>query len=185
MAEHKSLEQALAAFQADLPKVTLDGMNPHFKSKFATLANMSHAILPALAKQGLSFSAGPQMTDQGLVLEASLMHVTRQERKSSLPITSGRPQEVGSTLTYYRRYLLAALTGVVADDDDDGNSASQAVVPKKSAPKPPAEWRKKIAEAQTEAALNDMYDIANQEGWATDEVIEALTARKNQINANA
>ena len=184
MTDQKTFEAALAAFQAELPKVTLDGVNPHFKSKFATLANMSHTILPVLAKHGLAFSAAPQMTEQGLVLEASLVHVSGGERKASLPISAGRPQEVGSTLTYYRRYMLAALTGVVADDDDDGNTA-QAAAPKKSVPKPPAEWRKKIADATNEAALNDLYDVANQQGWATDEVIQALTARKNQINANA
>lgn len=179
-----SLAKALSQFQSELPNVTLDGENPHFRSKFATLANMTHTVLPALAKHGLSFTTAPQVTDQGFVLEATLLHESGEMLTASLPIGAGKPQDVGSALTYYRRYALAALTGVVADDDDDGNTA-QAAAPKKSAPKPPAEWRKKIAEAQTESALNEMYDVVNRSGWATDEVIEALTARKNQINANA
>lgn len=49
------------------------------------------------------------------------------------PIMATDPQKVGSAVTYYRRYALAALTGVVADVDDDGNTASQQTVGEKRA----------------------------------------------------
>jgi predicted metal-dependent hydrolase len=38
---------------------------------------------------------------------------------------SGKPQEIGSALTYARRYSLSALLGIAADEDDDANAASR------------------------------------------------------------
>lgn len=179
----KNLAQALAAFQAELPKVTLDGTNPHFKSKFASLANMSHVVLPALAKHGLSFTASPRVTEQGFVLEAALLHESGDQITASLPIAAGKPQDVGSALTYYRRYALAALTGVVADDDDDGNTA-QAAQPTKQAAKPkvnaPEGWRGKIAAATKMAELTAIYNAAHDDGWLSDDVLKALSAKKEK-----
>ena len=39
---------------------------------------------------------------------------------------SGRPQEIGSALTYARRYSLSALIGIAADEDDDATGAEKA-----------------------------------------------------------
>mgnify|MGYP002266858878 CR=1 FL=1 len=39
--------------------------------------------------------------------------------------TKNDPQEIGSSLTYNRRYMLAAILGI-AQQDDDGNAASVA-----------------------------------------------------------
>ena len=41
------------------------------------------------------------------------------------PINGRTPQEIGSAITYARRYLLGCLTGVVTDDDDDGHIAAR------------------------------------------------------------
>jgi hypothetical protein len=38
---------------------------------------------------------------------------------------SGKPQEIGSALTYARRYSLSALIGIAADEDDDANAAQK------------------------------------------------------------
>lgn len=46
---------------------------------------------------------------------------------------------------------------------------------------PPAEWRKVIADAPNQDALNAIYQTATQEGWATQEVMTALTARKKVL----
>lgn len=122
----KTLVQALAAFQADLPSVTLDGDNPHFKSKFATLANTTNIVLPKLAEHGFAFSTGSFVDNGMLIIDAHLMHESGESRSMQFPITETNPQKIGSAVTYFRRYALAALTGVVADADDDGNTASAA-----------------------------------------------------------
>lgn len=121
---HENLVQALAAFQADLPSIGLDADNPHFKSKFASLSNVSKEVLPLLAKQGLAFSVGTFVEEGKLILDAHLLHESGTSRSAQFPIVETNPQKVGSAVTYYRRYALGALTGVVADLDDDGNAAS-------------------------------------------------------------
>lgn len=120
------IAKALAAFQADLPKVELDADNPHFKSKFTSLSHLSSVVLPLLSKHGIAFSATPQVTENGFVMEAHLLHESGERLSASFPIIDTLPQKVGSAVTYYRRYALAALTGVVADLDDDGHAASNA-----------------------------------------------------------
>ncbi len=125
MAENKSaLATALVAFQADLPDIGLDAENPHFKSKFASLPNITKVVLPKLAEQGLSFTAGGVIVEGQFGLSATLLHTSGEERSGFFPITATDPQKIGSAITYARRYLLASLTGIVADADDDGNAAS-------------------------------------------------------------
>lgn len=118
------LAKALAEFQADLPSVTLDGVNPHFNSKFTTLSHLTEKALPALAKHGLAFVATPQVTEYGFVVEAHLIHESGERLSASFPVTETNPQKIGSAVTYFRRYALASLTGIVADTDDDGEAAS-------------------------------------------------------------
>lgn len=120
----KTIAEALAAFQADLPKIDLDGNNPHFKSKYATLGNVTKNVFPKLAEYGFAFTTGSFVDNGVLVLDAHLLHESGESRSMQFPITETNPQKVGSAVTYYRRYALAALTGVVADEDDDGNAAS-------------------------------------------------------------
>lgn len=121
----KTIYEALAAFQAELPKIDLDGTNPHFKSKYATLGNVTKNVFPKLAEHGFSFTTGSFVDNGVLVLDAHLLHESGESRSMQFPITETNPQKVGSAVTYYRRYALAALTGVVADEDDDGNAASR------------------------------------------------------------
>jgi hypothetical protein len=125
MAENKSgLAGALVAFQADLPEIGLDAENPHFKSKFASLPNITKIVLPKLAEQGLSFTAGGAIVEGQFGLSAALLHTSGEERSGFFPIIATDPQKIGSAITYARRYMLASLTGIVADADDDGNAAS-------------------------------------------------------------
>lgn len=123
-ATKKTLVEALAAFQSDLPEIKLDGVNPHFKSKFATLANITREVFPRLAENGLAFSVGSFVDNGLLIVDAHLIHDSGESRSMQIPITETNPQKIGSALSYYRRYSLASLTGIVADEDDDGNAAS-------------------------------------------------------------
>ncbi len=168
----KTLVEALIEFQKDLPAVGLDGDNPHFKSKFATLGNVTKEVLPKLNAVGLSYTVGSFVDNGVLILDAHLLHESGDSRSMQFPITATDPQKVGSAVTYYRRYALAALTGVVADVDDDGNTASQKTVGEQRAerPTPPA-----AAQAR---ATNDAPSQAQVREWiGTDQ------ARKDQANA--
>lgn len=121
----KTLAEALAEFQKDLPQVDMDSVNPHFKSKFASLANITKKVLPELSKHGFSYSVGSFVDNGLLVVDAHLIHESGESRSFQFPITETQPQKIGSAITYAKRYAIQALTGVVADEDDDANAASQ------------------------------------------------------------
>lgn len=124
-AKAKTLPEALAAFQAELPTVDLDSTNPHFKSKFASLANITKKVLPELSKHGFSYSVGSFVDNGLLVVDAHLIHESGESRSFQFPITETQPQKIGSAITYAKRYAIQALCGVVADEDDDGNATAQ------------------------------------------------------------
>lgn len=181
------LAVALAAFQAELPTVTLDGDNPHFKSKFTTLSNLTSTAIPVLSKHGLAFSSTPRVTEQGFVLEAHLIHESGERLTASFPIAETNPQKVGSAVTYFRRYALAALTGIVAETDDDGNTASipspaQAAVTraKNATAKPPATDPQSIIRAAitagtvTKEAVNGAMDELKEKGLTGAKLYEAI-----------
>jgi len=127
MTEHTNLASALAAFHADLPKVGKGSTNPAFKSKYADLADIVAVVLPALAKQGLAWIATPTFKDEVFVLAYELRHVAGETISGVWPLpdpTKAKPQELGSAVTYAKRYALSAVTGIAPDEDDDGNAAS-------------------------------------------------------------
>jgi hypothetical protein len=135
--EHRmteNLASALAAFQAELPRVGTDNLGvipgkdgkQGFKYKYANLAEVSHAALPLLARHGLSWSCKPTLLDGKLVLHYVLRHRSGEQDEGFWPLQGATPQQLGSSITYGRRYCLTAVTGIAPDDDDDGAAASHA-----------------------------------------------------------
>jgi hypothetical protein len=61
-------------------------------------------------------------------LETVLLHTSGERMSSGLLSFDGgaNPQTVGSAVTYFKRYQLAALVGLAGDDDDDGQAAARA-----------------------------------------------------------
>jgi hypothetical protein len=120
-----TLAGALVKLQGALPHVTKDATNPHFRSKYADLSTLTDALLPELAKVGLYWVCKPTMQDGVFGLAYELGHESGDGFLGFYPLpTSGTPQQVGSAITYARRYALCAVTGLApADDDDDGNAA--------------------------------------------------------------
>lgn len=119
-----NLAAALAAFQAEVPVIPKSKRANvgKYNYTYASLADVMSVAGPLLGKHGLSFTAIPRPGSSagGLDLVGRLMHTSGETIEGSLPIRGGTPQELGSSLTYMRRYLLGCLTGVVTDDDLDG-----------------------------------------------------------------
>lgn len=126
-----SLAEALAAFQAALPAISKDRTatvksdKANYSYKYSDLADVTAAVLPKLAEQGLSWHCGPDIADSGqFVLRWRLLHVSGEQLTGAMPLPpNAAPQALGGVLTYYRRYLLTSVTGCVADEDDDGQRA--------------------------------------------------------------
>jgi hypothetical protein len=128
MPEPSELAKALTQFHTELPKVGKGSTNPAFKSKYADLADIVSVVLPALAKQGLAWITTPRVSDDGFVLEYELRHVSGESITGSWPLPDpekATPQQMGSAVTYAKRYTLSAVTGIAPDEDDDGNAASK------------------------------------------------------------
>jgi hypothetical protein len=121
------LAKAMVAAQQSLGLVAKSAVNPHFKSRYADLATVLDAILPALNGAGISLLQAPGGDGDGNVtLTTTLLHESGEWMESTLTMrpTKSDPQGVGSAITYARRYAALAVAGA-APEDDDGNSASQ------------------------------------------------------------
>lgn len=116
------------AAQAEMENATFNRVNPHFKSKYADLSAVREATMPALTKHGLAIIQMPTLKDGRLVLISRLIHKSGQVvAECEYPLTTdGKPQQVGSEITYARRYTWAALCGIASDEDDDANIAQSA-----------------------------------------------------------
>jgi len=120
------LMAALAAAQGEMSNAAMDGKNPHFNSRYATLAAIRDATIPHLAKHGLSIHQVTKMNGNGMLLATRLGHSSGQMIESVYPIpVSDKPHIMGSAITYARRYSWAAITGIAAEEDDDANAAQE------------------------------------------------------------
>lgn len=118
------LAEALAKAQGEMKNAPLNKVNPHFKSKYADLAAIRDAVTGPLAKHGIAVTQMTGTDDNGqFVLWTRLSHSSGEWLASAYPLHLGKPQEMGSALTYARRYTLAAMAGLAADEDDDANAA--------------------------------------------------------------
>lgn len=125
--DHSLLEAALAAVQAELPVVeknrvaiirTDDGEQVH---AYADLAEITRQLLPLLGKHGLSFTAAPTQTKRGFGLKYSLSHESGGRIRGLYPLPSAMvaPAQLARAITYARRNVLTALTGIAPCEPDE------------------------------------------------------------------
>lgn len=118
------LATALALAQLEIENASKNAANPHFKSRYADLAEVLNTARPVLAKHGIAVVQSTSYADKLVHVDTLLTHKSGQwlESHSSAPIGKDDVQGVGSVTTYLRRYSLAAMVGI-AQEDDDGESA--------------------------------------------------------------
>jgi len=118
------LAKALAKAQGQVENASKASVNPHFKSKYADLAEVLNTVRPIFSSCGLSFVQMPSFLDGIVSVETMLVHESGEwiSEAASSPITKQDAQGVGSAITYLRRYSLAAFAGI-AQEDDDANAS--------------------------------------------------------------
>lgn len=123
-----SLIAALARAQAKFPPIAKNHTNPHFRSRYADLSDVLAAVRPCLNAEGIWLSQPVETDDDGRVRLYTRLEGHGEKREACLPLylDNMTPQQLLSTLTYYRRGMLCALLGVAGEDDDDGNAAQTA-----------------------------------------------------------
>ena len=128
VAVHKGLYAALAAAQADMGPALKDSVNPAFKSKYADLASVMAACLPALNAHGIAVIQPPYQNEAGAhFVKTVLVHgETGETAECAVPliVSKNDMQGYGSAVTYARRYGLMSMAGI-APEDDDGNAAAK------------------------------------------------------------
>lgn len=127
--EHPDLATALVAFQAEMPKVAKSSRADagSYSYTYAAFPDVSDAAIPILTHHGLSFTCLPGRNEDGSYeLRGLLRHTSGESDSGSLPIMGRQMQDIGSAISYGRRYLLGCMTGLVTDDDDDGAIAQAA-----------------------------------------------------------
>lgn len=126
--EHNTLAEALAAAQLEMDNAAFDKENPHFNSRYATLASIRNTVMPALASHKVALVQTTSVQDGQHLCITKLIGYNEQI-ESVTPILMGNSknpaQAYGSALTYARRYGMAAICGIASDDDDDANSAGE------------------------------------------------------------
>ncbi len=135
------LHAALARLQAGLPRIGKDAAavvqtktGGTYGYRYADLASVTRVLMPLLAAQGLSFTAAPTLQETGtFVLWWALRHEAGGAIEGTYPLPDPArttPQQIGSAITYARRYCLLAVTGCAPDDDDDDAQAAQDTPPR-------------------------------------------------------
>lgn len=186
MSETKeSLASALAKANAEVSNPKFDKVNPHFKSKFASLAAVRDAIVPIYAKHGLSLLQDLQNVEGGVACYTTILHESGQERTFGPLVISTQRQDgqaIAAAGTYAKRIQFQAIACVVGDEDDDGestagrNTPSEDVKPQEFTNPQGKEWTakdtknanefaKKIQEAQLSGHnLLELWDEAKTGG---------------------
>lgn len=121
--------KALLAAEREFPAVSMDAVNPHYKSKYATLQSILAATQPHLREYGLllvqsvhtRLSEGRcyQQVESRVILGDQFLGTDL-----TMPVPRPDAQAVGSVITYGRRYTIQALLGLAAEADDDANLGS-------------------------------------------------------------
>jgi hypothetical protein len=116
---------ALAAAQLEVENAIKGNVNPHFKSRYADLAEVLNTVRPVFARHGLSILQSTAFDGNNVSVTTTLAHAEGGWVSSCASCVPARvdAQGIGAATTYLRRYALAAMAGV-AQEDDDGNAAS-------------------------------------------------------------
>jgi len=156
----KSIWGKLAQFQKQVQIIGFDSVNPHFKNKYASLAAVVKTCAPVLSENGLAFSQIFSGSDI-ITIVADTETGEKIESVLRLPVAdTATAQQIGSAITYMKRYALCAILGVVGDDDDDGNEATKTHPAKQPQPEPKKELTPAAKLAAIPAAVASLKDLA-------------------------
>lgn len=168
---------ALAKAQANLGKLvksTKVDVKPKsgrdYSYTYATLADAIDACRAALCDQGIAVvqEAMTPAEDRGIEVSTTLLHSSGEwlrMRPLFVPVDGGA-QDIGSAITYARRYQLLAAVGLAPEDDD--GAAAQAAAPKPAAVAAPSRLDKlRKAVEEKVAALADAREWTKAATWAS------------------
>lgn len=193
-----ALYTALAKAQAEMSNVIKDSANPHFRSKFASLAAVRDVVIPALSAQGISIVQMPGNTEDGRVsIRTMLLHESGTLDCGTVATTvtvrgGNEAQALGSALTYLRRYALSAIAGVAQEDDDGNASGPSGRSQQRQRPRVPEYSAQHVKNALTHT-FGDLSEeehraeaegmVRETTGFSIEDMMKSRTAREAVISA--
>lgn len=116
----KSLYAAMAKAQAEVTNAKLNKNNPHFKSKYADLAEIRDTVVPTFAEHGIAIMQAPILKPNGQhVLETLAAHSSGGTYSFHTPICADGNNAIKymAAVTSARRTALSSLACISAEDD--------------------------------------------------------------------
>lgn len=135
MSEQNGVYAALVKAQAEFPAISKDKSvkvtaksGASYTFKYAPLDSILAKVGPVLAANGLAITQTFGVSPTGSpTLNTALVHTDGSTISGDLPLPvhqGASAQELGSLITYCRRYAIVAILGLATEEDDDANHAS-------------------------------------------------------------
>ena len=121
-------QQAFPAITRDRTVTVQTRTGGSYKFAYAPLDSIMAKVGPELGKNGLAVTQVFGVSDTGAPsLNTILAHEDGSTIQGQLPLPvhpGASAQELGSLITYCRRYAIVAILGLATEEDDDANHAS-------------------------------------------------------------
>jgi hypothetical protein len=127
----EDLFAALAKAQGEMKNPTFDSVNPHLRSRYASLAAVRNAVIPPLAANGLAVVQDCRTTPVGVSVTTHLLHSSGQRMTFGpleIPASKLDAQGFGAAETYARRFALLGLACVAGEADADGDQTERITI---------------------------------------------------------
>jgi hypothetical protein len=127
----EDLFAALAKAQGEMKNPTFDSVNPHLRSRYASLAAVRNAVIPPLAANGLARLLDCRTTPVGVSVTTHLLHSSGQRMTFGpleIPASKLDAQGFGAAETYARRFALLGLACVAGEADADGDQTERITI---------------------------------------------------------
>ena len=122
--ELKALNAAIAKAQGEFPPIPKNQKvdTGTYSYEYADLASILSLVRPVLSKHGLALIQRLENpSGGGPSIRTELRHSDGGVVAASFPLGEWQtPQQLGSMVTYIRRYAYSAMLGIAAEEDDDG-----------------------------------------------------------------
>lgn len=178
MKTSEKLDKLIPVFakgQEALQNLIKDAANPHLKSKFLSLARGGEHIREVFSPLGIAFTQTTRL-EGGLLLLDTRASMGDQWMESEYPVCTfpSRPQELGSHMSYARRYSLFSFVGLVGEDEDDAEAVKNTPIAAVKKPEPKskpalfepdvslAKRKELIAELSKITSVNQLVDWSNK-----------------------
>jgi hypothetical protein len=115
------ISSAILLAQKEISGAKKGATNPFFKMKYSDLGSVMEACKDAFNNHGISVIQPIELIDGINILKTVLLHESGEYITSSMKVSCKNPenpQEMGSAITYAKRYSLQAIAFIPSEDDD-------------------------------------------------------------------